>query len=363
MSRLSLSIFGAPVTKLAPLPSFTPFQRLPKELRLEIWKIASFESRNVDVWIDKKGMNDEGTIELVSRFYSCSNVPAVLHACSESRTEALRHYSLDFGLETDKRYQDCPWFNPASYPPQIYINWEADRLCLMNDFFTSREAFHALLVRLSAIPLKRLAYSTQDVTVWQTQFISIMKNLFWKTPAVDFVLFTSQAERPKADLRRLSLVFTEIEETQAITDDLQFSKMVLLNMFGESTDTSLPGLSSQGTFEKRYKEDTANLKVSVCEAGWKSTSAATEREVATMSICSGLAKVYAFSAAFAFRSLESLLVARMKHIPIERKLRNCMRTYYGMDEKAISGVEIIIDVQKAILAAGLLRGMFKSTTC
>lgn len=85
------------------LTLFTLFTLLPAELRLHIWRL-SCHRRVVEVFYDQE--ND--------RCSTTAPVPAVLHACRESRYEALRLYRMSFGTMT--------------HEPRIYFNREMDTL-------------------------------------------------------------------------------------------------------------------------------------------------------------------------------------------------------------------------------------------
>jgi hypothetical protein len=61
------------------IPSFTPFPRLPQEIRARIYELASYQPRIIEVTCHEKPMSD-------------TPVPALLHASSESRKIALKVY-------------------------------------------------------------------------------------------------------------------------------------------------------------------------------------------------------------------------------------------------------------------------------
>ncbi|KAI0406149.1 hypothetical protein F4802DRAFT_119001 [Xylaria palmicola] len=82
---------------------FTLFSLLPTELRLQIWR-QSCHRRVVEVYYDP----DQ------DRCATKAPVPAVLHACHESRFEALRLYKRSFGT--------------TSHEPRIYFHHELDTL-------------------------------------------------------------------------------------------------------------------------------------------------------------------------------------------------------------------------------------------
>ncbi|KAI1817463.1 hypothetical protein GGS20DRAFT_10160 [Poronia punctata] len=83
--------------------SFPLFSSLPVELRFHIWQL-SCHSRVVEVTYDPE-------TDLCT---STTSVPAVLHACRESRSEASRIYKLSFDTKTQK--------------PRIYFCSELDTL-------------------------------------------------------------------------------------------------------------------------------------------------------------------------------------------------------------------------------------------
>ncbi|KAJ2997359.1 hypothetical protein NUW58_g669 [Xylaria curta] len=90
------------------MPSSTPFTvfiLLPAELRLQIWRL-SCHRRVVEVSYDPEE----------DRCTTTASVPAVLHACHESRSEALRMYKKSFGT--------------MSHEPRIYFHRELDTLYL-----------------------------------------------------------------------------------------------------------------------------------------------------------------------------------------------------------------------------------------
>lgn len=118
---------------------FTCFPDLPAELRCKIWKAAAFIPRNVNIWSCDFGkkisipLNDnedeaEGDVLVIWKLCSTTTIPTILQVCKESRTEALKHYKLDFG--TSYTFRDFTF----TTHPRIYFNFEVDRLCLMESF-------------------------------------------------------------------------------------------------------------------------------------------------------------------------------------------------------------------------------------
>ncbi|KAI9052015.1 hypothetical protein LZ554_004269 [Drepanopeziza brunnea f. sp. 'monogermtubi'] len=116
-----------------PLTTFTCFKKLPAELRIKVWRVASFTGRNIDLSIHSLEEVDDFWTDRVSDeedqwphfFFSTSKPPAILYVNMESRTEARKHYSLEFSTE----------FHGFELPPKIYVNWAADRICLFGPSF------------------------------------------------------------------------------------------------------------------------------------------------------------------------------------------------------------------------------------
>jgi hypothetical protein len=87
-SRTRVLLLSLPRLNISPFkgPKFTVFPQLPIERRNKIWRHASEFPQTINLY----GIGRwEGVKHSVSKFYS---TPPVLHASSESRAEALRHY-------------------------------------------------------------------------------------------------------------------------------------------------------------------------------------------------------------------------------------------------------------------------------
>jgi hypothetical protein len=113
-------------------PTFTLFPKLPTELRIKIWGYACSVTRNVDIWAKPLNIELSHSENLPHYFYSSFPVPAVLHVNTESRSKSLKHYTLDFGTTFEATEEDVPF--TISTPPQIYFNWNHDRLCLVDPY-------------------------------------------------------------------------------------------------------------------------------------------------------------------------------------------------------------------------------------
>ncbi|KAI1496772.1 hypothetical protein F5X99DRAFT_399142 [Biscogniauxia marginata] len=94
-------------TKPQGLTTFTKFNELPPELRIKIWQHAMPEARTVIVKSPftrnqqtPKSL-DEAIIQTRDNqktWQSTTQIPALLHVNSEARYEALKHYTLSFGV-------------------------------------------------------------------------------------------------------------------------------------------------------------------------------------------------------------------------------------------------------------------------
>jgi 2EXR family len=117
--------------------TFTCFPKLPAELRTKVWKYASHVTRNIDIstktlYLSCK-RNGEGPAMPYYYVSSCPP-PAILLVCKESRTEALKYYKLDFESEDLWGLSGTSNTPPVliATPPRIYINWQVDRICMMD---------------------------------------------------------------------------------------------------------------------------------------------------------------------------------------------------------------------------------------
>ncbi|KAI6087990.1 hypothetical protein F4821DRAFT_258445 [Hypoxylon rubiginosum] len=94
--------------------SFELFPQLPTELRLQIWR-HSCHQRVVEVLYDSD--NDRCT--------SSTAPPAILHACRESRFEALRIYKKSFGTRShDPRIYFCPDLDTLYIPRPSFMGYD-----------------------------------------------------------------------------------------------------------------------------------------------------------------------------------------------------------------------------------------------
>lgn len=111
------------MAKITPHTTFQPFGRLPKELRLLIWYLAITEPRTVSVQFRYNCPDAADEWEKLYDYAPTNPPPAVLHACGEARTEALKFYTQEL---TDGL---CPRYT--------YINYEIDTIYVQQYHFAS----------------------------------------------------------------------------------------------------------------------------------------------------------------------------------------------------------------------------------
>ncbi|KAF4340935.1 hypothetical protein FBEOM_5149 [Fusarium beomiforme] len=93
-----------------PSGTFHKFNKLPAELRLKIWNYNLPPARLVPM---QCGSSWSGPFSWTG-CTSTATIPANLHACAESRTEALKYYGLGFGF--------------ARGPGQVFLDPDRDIL-------------------------------------------------------------------------------------------------------------------------------------------------------------------------------------------------------------------------------------------
>ncbi|KAH7308335.1 ankyrin repeat-containing domain protein [Rhexocercosporidium sp. MPI-PUGE-AT-0058] len=86
------------ITMVSELTTFHPFPRLPDELRLLIWNLASAHPRTVTIHAYPR------QTQIAEYLISPSPITAPLHTCRESRTEALTTYTKAFHYPNNPRY-------------------------------------------------------------------------------------------------------------------------------------------------------------------------------------------------------------------------------------------------------------------
>jgi hypothetical protein len=128
---------------------FHLFPKLPIEIRLMVWKKASFISRAVHLSIRRLD-SDPIKIQLVSK----THVPAILQTNQESRQEAANHYVLAFG---NSWFLDPPGPTEYKFPDTVYINFGVDYVMLDDTFQNAWGLSH----NLRTYPIKRLVMPSE----------------------------------------------------------------------------------------------------------------------------------------------------------------------------------------------------------
>jgi hypothetical protein len=158
-SRTRVLPSSLPRLKISPFegPKFTLFPQLPIELRNKIWRHATEFPQAINLY----GIGRwEGVKHSVSELY---NIPPVLHASSESRAEALRHYQLlmhriDTGCTFDTVISK---FVSTWKDRYVYINFKVDHFAHSNirrifftpDFFLPFQSCYLSQIRLLDVEL------------------------------------------------------------------------------------------------------------------------------------------------------------------------------------------------------------------
>ena len=142
---LTLPVVGAP--SLARFPLFSEF---PVEIRLKIWGHACLFPQNVDIWTEFQKSEIEDTIfytQLYERKLSSVAVPAILRTCPrcliysgftaatntvldvsrEAREEGLRHFEMEFQIDTPMVIHPSKRKLVISHPG-FHFNAESTRL-------------------------------------------------------------------------------------------------------------------------------------------------------------------------------------------------------------------------------------------
>ena len=143
--------------------AFTLLPKLPLELRGKIWKEACFEPRIIDIWVQGLLEDPSFADSICSHvaafvsddcsYHSHSAIPAVMHACRESRATGLKHYCLEFSTKFEMNHGRVT-IN-VSTPARIFVNWECDIVCPINLRHFTPCMIEDLVIRAS--PMKHLA--------------------------------------------------------------------------------------------------------------------------------------------------------------------------------------------------------------
>ncbi|KAE9366563.1 hypothetical protein N431DRAFT_471609 [Stipitochalara longipes BDJ] len=98
--------------------------KLPKEIQLNIWKEAAFETRNVGVWVGLVNfghLHDGNGEDNPYLFVTNISHPAILHTSRDSRREGLKIYQLTLGSKCQANGPNLPPFK-ITFPARTYVN-------------------------------------------------------------------------------------------------------------------------------------------------------------------------------------------------------------------------------------------------
>jgi hypothetical protein len=164
------------------IPSFTPFSRLPSEIRLRIYELASYQPRAIE-------------ITCLDKPISYTPVPAVLHASSESRKIALKTYEP---LILD------------DYNMGTYVNWNLDTIFVnvRRAAYNSEMDYSALYEKCKKLALPSSPFSPFHLPIEYKNVESLVAVLKVASGAgnVEFVPVDCEDDlitRPRQDLVRL----------------------------------------------------------------------------------------------------------------------------------------------------------------
>jgi hypothetical protein len=123
------------------------FPKLPTEIRIKVWKEASFISTAVLLSI-RPSNNDY-------HIGSYSKAPPILHTNQESRQEATKHYVCAFEREPTVCHTPNPFL-----PAKVYVNFGVDYLVLDDD---KRIKWNLVGDILGKYPIKKLAITSDTI--------------------------------------------------------------------------------------------------------------------------------------------------------------------------------------------------------
>jgi hypothetical protein len=81
--------------------TFTCFRKLPAEIGIKIWKLATPDDRVIWIQIDKSAVTDGQ-----ASAFEPLLIPSIIHVCHESRAEGQKMYCVGFGLSASEQGQD-----------------------------------------------------------------------------------------------------------------------------------------------------------------------------------------------------------------------------------------------------------------
>jgi len=210
--------------------TFTCFPRLPAELRMKVWKYASHVTRNIDISTRILYLSSEpqGKGAAPSYYYTSScPPPSILHVCKESRTEAMIYYQLDFESSENVWNRSGTSRFPPVYiatPPSIYINWQVDRVCLMDpdrfeDYNEESDACTRRLEDFVALCVKnKLEYFAANLTLEAPYTIWFVP---WEANLKELIIFHDDHCSARKTFRGIDFVDVTEEEYYTVWKDLK----------------------------------------------------------------------------------------------------------------------------------------------
>ncbi|KAI4863916.1 hypothetical protein F4820DRAFT_356245 [Hypoxylon rubiginosum] len=164
---------------MSDLDSFDVFPLLPAELRLQIWRHTCHQ-RVVEVVYDCD--NDRCT--------SSTAPPAILHACRESRFEALRIYRRSFGTRShEPRTYFCPDLDTLYLPRPPFMGYD-DACRLFTELVQGTDDTVNLAIDYVRPSIRR---------PWETYNKYVLMQSFPKVKEVDLVLSTGESAEGEDD--------------------------------------------------------------------------------------------------------------------------------------------------------------------
>ncbi|KAF4629481.1 hypothetical protein G7Y89_g8659 [Cudoniella acicularis] len=140
--------------------SFHPFNRLPRELQDDIWRYAAAEGRVVETKMKK-------TEERNDYLVSMSTVPALLHACHNSRVISMPYYTPICAYRISHGF----WVHDDANPRSIYFNFNADTIILSGNAFQFVYALRSAPLRTTLDALcTKLAIRALDFKILEDRF-------------------------------------------------------------------------------------------------------------------------------------------------------------------------------------------------
>ncbi|KAN0123001.1 hypothetical protein V8E51_001327 [Hyaloscypha variabilis] len=181
-------------SRVAKEVEFKRFNSLPEELRRTIWKYSIPRGRIVDVVFDRNR-------DRYCSFYAV--VPAALHASKESRTVALRVYTLCFGTQS----------NPAAIPVDqifdciLFEDWLVplpgtsahELMSSGQEYWDCQRELQRLIGPVGQIELgiRRVAISIDFYSLFEYDgFVQSLRYLFGKLPKIDTLVFVLEERDP-----------------------------------------------------------------------------------------------------------------------------------------------------------------------